>query len=375
MKPLIWVVLCLAVAVAARADESGLLEDSTPLQVAIARQHYALEALTVRPARGSRFPVALILHGAPESDGQLRDLDMSSNRQWARTLASRGWLAVSVARPGYSRSEGSAFLKTGTCQEPATAAYLDHHADDTEAMLRTIAQRADADMSHVLLVGKSVGGAVALDLAARRRLRIAAVINVSGGLSINTDQLTINPACALYQADVVWNFARFGAASRMPTLWLYAENDPWFSPAFVGRLRTAYTAAGGKAELAMLPAFAPNGHSLFEHYTGQEQLLPLIDAFLRRNGLVTWDPAAADRLLAAVKPEERQAALQYLQEAPAQKALAVGDGTSTVAWWGSDPDSVDAAKAAAIRDCEAHAGQSCHIVAVNFELVPPGTSE
>jgi dienelactone hydrolase len=366
MKTLVWLLIWLGVAAAAWADESGITEEHTPLQVEIARQHYALEAFIARPAQGSRFPIALIVHGAAESDCQLRDLDFSPNRQWARSFATRGWLAASVARRGYGKSEGAAFLKVGTCREPAAAAYFDHQAEDVEAALQAISKRADADPSRVLLVGKSVGGALVLDVASRRQNGITAVINVSGGLSAYTPQLAINAHCGLFQSDVVWNFARFGAASHIPTLWLYAENDPWFSPAFVGRLRTAYTAAGGRAELEMLPAFAPDGHRLFNDYDGQMQLLPLIDAFLRRNDLPTWDPAFADRLLAAVQPAQRNAALQYLQEAPAQKALAVGDGDSSVAWWGDDQDSVEKAKAAALRDCAAHAQRSCHIVAVNF---------
>ncbi len=378
MKHIIFILLLVLAGLgcARAADESGLRQDDTPLTVWIDGRSWALEAFTARPAQGDHFPVVLFVHGSARSNGELRDLDLSSDRQWARTMASRGWLAVSVARRGYGKSEGSAFLSIGTCEEPAVAAYLDHHAIDIEAALRAIGERSDADMSRVLLIGKSVGGAVALDVAARGNIPISAVVNVSGGVSAYTKQLAINPDCGLMSADVVWNFARFGAAARdVPTLWLYAENDPWFSPAFVGRLHTAYTAADGQAELAMLPAFAPNGHDLYHDYDGQQQMLPRIDAFLAEHGLPTWDPGFGDRLLSRLKPEQRALGLLYLSRAPAQKALAVADGESTVAWTASDSDSVTRAEDRALARCEANSHRACHLVAVNFGLVGSATAQ
>ncbi|HMB75630.1 MAG TPA: hypothetical protein VKN76_04485, partial [Kiloniellaceae bacterium] len=41
--------------------------------------------------------------------------------------------------------------------------------------------------------------------------------------------------------------AGFGRTARVPTLWLYAENDSYFPPDLSRRMATAYTAAGGKA--------------------------------------------------------------------------------------------------------------------------------
>jgi dienelactone hydrolase len=374
MKMLVLILLWIVTATYANAAEPSLVEDDSPLQVEIDHRDYALESFVARPARGAPFPVVLFVHGSAASDDALRQLDLASDRQWARTLATRGWLAVSVARRGYGRSEGFAFLNIGTCQEPDAADYLDHHAVDIEAALQAISKRPDADMSRVMLIGKSVGGAVALDVASRQRVKIAAVINVSGGVSAYTPKLAINRRCELLSSDVIWNFARFGAASRIPTIWFYAENDPWFSPAFVGRMFTAYTAAGGQARLVMLPAFAPDGHDLYHAYEGQEQMLPKIDAFLSHSGLPTWDDGFAGRLLASLKPEQRQLGLQYLKEAPAQKALAVGDGDSTVAWSASDGESIDAAEALALHNCEADAHGPCHIVAENFHMVDIATT-
>jgi hypothetical protein len=85
--------------------------------------------------------------------------------------------------------------------------------------------------------------------------------------------------------------------------------------------------------------------------------------------LPTWDPDFLTRLLTLLKSGQRDAGLEYVLNAPAHKALAVGDGDSTVAWWGSNPDSVGAAKSVALHHCEDHAHQSCHLIAVNFNLM------
>jgi ABC-type phosphate/phosphonate transport system substrate-binding protein len=40
----------------------------------------------------------------------------------------------------------------------------------------------------------------------------------------------------------------FGKTSRIPTLWIYAENDTYFGPDLAKRMYEAFTAAGGNAE-------------------------------------------------------------------------------------------------------------------------------
>ena len=121
------------------SQASPLREESAPIPVRIDGQTLELDTFLARPDSEGRFPVALILHGAADSDGQVRDMDLGSNRQWARNLASRGWLAVSFARRGYAHSQGDAFLDVGSCAEPAPGRYLDHHtpAPDAQHLMRS----------------------------------------------------------------------------------------------------------------------------------------------------------------------------------------------------------------------------------------------
>ena len=47
---------------------------------------------------------------------------------------------------------------------------------------------------------------------------------------------------------LVGAFATLGKTSRIPTMWIYAQNDKFFGPELVRRMHTAFTAAGGQAQ-------------------------------------------------------------------------------------------------------------------------------
>jgi pimeloyl-ACP methyl ester carboxylesterase len=77
---------------------------------------------------------------------------------------------------------------------------------------------------------------------------------------------------------------KFGRTTKVPTLWLYSENDTFFSPAFVKEMHDAFQKAGGKVKLVMLPPFGKDGHS----FLFNERALPLwieeVDKFLAEIG-------------------------------------------------------------------------------------------
>ena len=54
----------------------------------------------------------------------------------------------------------------------------------------------------------------------------------------------------------------FGTKSRIPMLWIYAENDTYFGPDLANRMHKAFTEAGGKAEFRIFPPFGSDGHFL-----------------------------------------------------------------------------------------------------------------
>jgi len=348
-----------------RLHAQPAVEQPIRLPVQIGGRTYALETLVVRQAGQDRRPVALITHGA--SFGTAGPVTLGWVRQWTHDLAHRGWLAVGVMRRGYGNSDGTIEDDAGTCAKPNVGHYLEGHADDLEAALRAIARRPDADMSRVLAIGHSSGGAATMALAARPSVHLAAAVNVSGGLARRRLRLPSepDPECAPYEADLVRNFGRFGATARMPTLWLYSENDSWFGPALARRLHAAFTAGGGRADLVMLPPFGQDGHAMFFASGGRQLLLPELDRFLRTNGLPTWDAAPFGPLLARLSPADRDSVEQYMRM-PTEKVLTLGPNGGVYWQWGEW--TLEEARAKALAYCRLKVGRVCSVAAENFDL-------
>jgi len=347
---------------------ADVLEEALRLPVAIGGQDYALDVMIVRRVGTDKLPVALITHGA--KPGNPRGATTDWLRGWAHDLAHRGWLAVAVMRRGYGASEGEAAENAGTCASPDVGRYLDAHADDLEAALRSVARRPDADMDRVLAVGDSSGGAAVMALAARKSVPLGAMVNVSGGLAYGHQPFQHDLACAAYESDLVWNFGRFGVSAHMPTLWLYAENDSWFRPGLVSRMQAAFTGSGGRAQLVMLPPFQGDGHTLFSAAGGRWLLLPELDGFLRAQGLPTWDAAPFKPLLTRLSPADRPGMQEYLRQ-PTEKALALGPAGGLYWWEGSD--TLDDARAQALAYCKRKAGAGCTLAAEDFRPLDPPT--
>ncbi len=350
----------------AAAPPADVVEEALRLPVTIGGHSLALDVLTVRRAGTDKLPVALITHGA--NPGNPRGATTDWLRGWAHDFAHRGWLAVAVMRRGYGASDGEVAEHAGNCVSPDVARYLDAHADDLEAALQSIAQRPDADMGRVLAIGDSAGGAAVMALAARKAVPLAAVVNVSGGLAHDHQAFQLNPACATFESDLVWNFARFGATARVPTLWLYAENDSWFRPALVSRMQSAFTGSGGHMQLVMLPPFQADGHTLFFAKGGRRLLLPELDGFLRAHGLPTWDPAPFEPMLSRLSAADRLGVREYLQR-PTEKALALTRNGGT--YWGEGYYKLDDARAQALAFCKERTGADCTLAAENFRPMDP----
>ena len=344
---------------------SDVVEETVRLPVVISDRSYNLEALVVRRPGAEALPVALITHGS--APGNPRDVQIGYLRRWAYDFAHRGWLAVAVMRRGYGHSDGVVAEGSGNCTQPDVRHYLEAHADDLEAALRSVALRRDADMSRVLAIGQSAGGAAVMALAARHTLRLVAAVNVSGGLAHGHRAAPLDDACdAAFQADLVRNFADFGAAARMPTLWVYARNDSLFSPDLVQRMQHAFIDGGGAAELIMEPPFETDGHALFYAQAGMREILPALDGFLRANGLPTWSEAAFAPLLARLPPQGRNAVEDYLK-LPTEKALALGPGGGV--FWLEGGGKLDEVRTAVLDYCRKQSGGTCTLAAENFELM------
>ena len=348
-----------------------LLEESLFLKIPRSKGDYRLEAIVVRPAKAQgRLPVALLTHGKPRSASEMALVRPETLVRQARDLAYRGYLAVGVVRRGYGRSDGTPGVATNAayvkCNTADLQKYFDVEADDLEAALRVVTERPDADGSGSIVIGASVGGGAALALAARKPKGLVAAVNIAGAVRLTNAQGEVicpydTPISAL---------ARFGAASIPPSLWIYSENDSVFAPDIARRAHAAFRAAGGTADLLIVPAIPPDGHHAFELPNGRVHWLAALDAFLRSRKLTTWQPSQVDTVMraAGVPGSNRDLVEKYFSLYTPKILLQGGDRRVT---YTADTRNLASARDAGLASCEKWAKEKCRVLMENFRMTLP----
>ena len=274
--------LIVGIALSPAAAEPFHHEDlRIPMEAAGSR---GLEAMLLRPSGTRRYPLALISHGTPR-EAMRRD-EMSPYRSYRQALefARRGFAALVVMRRGYGDSGGQYAENSGPCERRDYLRSARASASDLRAAVETMRSRTDVSTDGMIAVGVSAGGFASLALAADPPPGLAAIINFAGGRGSRAD----NDVCD--EDALVRAFAAFGKTSRIPTLWIYAQNDKYFGPELARRMHTAFTGAGGRAQFVDFPAHGEDGHALFSR--GIPLWTPIVDGFLRDQNLGARDIAA-----------------------------------------------------------------------------------
>ena len=100
------------------------------------------------------------------------------------------------------------------------------------------------------------------------------MVNLAGGRGGNPAAGNCTPERLVAAAG------RYGATARIPSAWLYSENDRFFGPDLSRAMFDAYVAAGGRGEYVLLPAFGTDGHRIFQVAAGRSLWLPPVEKFL-----------------------------------------------------------------------------------------------
>lgn len=237
-----------------------------------------LEALLVKPIGPGRHPLALVSHGSPRRADERPYLSARGLMAELKEFARRGFVAVSVLRRGYGSSPGGWADSFGLCDHPTYAQAGRHGAEDLRATIAALSRREDVDATKILAVGISAGGFATVALTANPPPGLVAAISFAGGRGSK------GPDDVCHDEVLVDAFRAFGRRSRVPMLWVYAQNDHFFNPALARRLLSAFTGAGGHVEFVEVDAFGKEGHLLFTE-EGRTLWLPVVDAFLARHGL------------------------------------------------------------------------------------------
>jgi dienelactone hydrolase len=259
-------------------EGSGLKPIPLTVRWLFGTQQLHLEGTVYRPDGDGPFPLAVLNHGSPRNAADRRNRTRERYPQQSAWFLARGFAVVIPMRRGYAASEGEWAEGGGPCDRSNWYLAGRESAKDIRAAVEFMQARPFVDRSRVLLVGQSAGGFGVLALAAEGLEGLKGVINFAGGRGSPQAGKNCSPE------NVIYSMGQFGRTTKVPTLWIYTENDSYFSVSMIQEMHAAFRKAGGDAELLLLPPFGKDGHLLFSR--GTHIWSPAVEGFLERLGLV-----------------------------------------------------------------------------------------
>jgi len=326
-----------------------------------------LEALLVWPNDSKPHPVVLISHGSPRDPNDRPKMSAISYLPIAMQFARRGFSVAVVMRRGYGSSGGDYVENYGS--ECATANYLRAalaSSKDLHAVIQYLSTVASFNIHKILAVGVSAGGFATIALTADQPPQgLVAAISFAGGRGSKADNVICN------KNNLIQTFGTLGKTSRIPMLWIYANNDHFFNPTLARQFYNAFSKNGGNAELIIVPDYDDEGHFLFS-INGISRWTPIVDDFLKNQHLVLVNkllPLPDNSNLVAPKIlslNGKQDFEKYVQAAPHKAFALSSDGAYG---WRTGERSVEEAKLQAINYCQKYTQELCKIIAVDDEMI------
>jgi dienelactone hydrolase len=216
-----------------------------------------LAALEITPSPGGRFPLVVISHGSPRRDSDRPGMSPGQYEAVGQWFAERGYAVVIPMRRGYGKSEGPWSESFGSCQTPDYVRGGLGSAQDIEAVVAYMRDQSFIDPDRIVLVGHSAGAWGSIAAASANPPGVVAAIAFAPGRG----SLAPDEVCG---GDALVRAARsFGATTRIPTLWIYSENDHFFAPKLARDIFDAFHAGTqAKAEFIAAPSCGRDGHML-----------------------------------------------------------------------------------------------------------------
>ncbi len=242
-------------------------------------------------------PVLVINHGRagdPASRAALGRARYTDNARW---FAKFGFIVAVPTRIGYGVTGGEDVEYSGPCSSPNYGPGFTAAAVQVLAVLEHLRARPDVAPDRAVVVGQSYGGASSIAVAALMPTGVQAAINFAGGSGGNPQGSPRRP-CQPNRLERT--FGGYGRTARMPTLWLYTENDLYFGPKYPREWFEAFRDTGGTGEFHQFPPHGEDGHTLFTSHPATWQ--PVVEDFLRRQGITRLDPPAAAPAASSAAP-------------------------------------------------------------------------
>jgi dienelactone hydrolase len=242
-----------------------------------------------RPQGPGPFPVVFLLHGRAPNRDERRAMDHPIAAGHAQWWLRQGVAVIAPVRPGYGTTGGPDMEDTtarwhgATCSgEPDFMRPAASIARSTSAVYAWALRQPWVRKDRLLVEGWSMGGLGSISVAALNPPGVRGVINFSGGTAGNP---TDAPGRSCRPDLLAQTYEDLGRRARVPSLWLYAENDRYWGEQAPKTWFEAYRAGGSETRLVVTPAVeGEDGHQLL--MDGAPMWMGPVRDFIRRVGFV-----------------------------------------------------------------------------------------
>jgi dienelactone hydrolase len=244
---------------------------------------HPIKVTVFRESDRSRSPFLILNHGRPAKVADFAKMGRVRFADNAKYFVSLGFVVFVPTRVGYGVTGGEDVEYSGSCGGKNYPPVYQAAAQQSISVIEYARALPYIDADKGIVVGQSFGGATAIALASKNLPSVVAAVNFAGGGGGDPIGRPGNPCRDDYLADL---FGAYGATSRIPTLWLYSENDRYFGKEKPRIWFDRFVAKGGIGEFVQLPALTPplgeDGHISFTRNPNAWR--PAFEDFLRRNG-------------------------------------------------------------------------------------------
>ena len=312
-----------------------------------------------------KHPLAVLTHGTSDDPLVRAHVTPWSQQSQAQWFARRGYFVLVVVRQGYGRSGGKQDSSHGGCGGSRGGSFQEAgeaSAADLAAVMRYAATLPEVDANTIVSVGVSTGGFAQVALSADPPPGVKAAISFAGGRGGDGHEHN----CDL--GAVVGAFGAFGKSAHkhgdLPMLWIYSQNDHWFTPAMAEKFSEAYTKNGATNQFVMAPPDGDDDHHLYGHVAAWSDT---VEAFLKAHNLLplgdTVLPAPQAPNLPmppTLQAKDEETWKRFLQAAPYKALVLDESGKLSIGAAAFDQNLADES---AKDRCKKGGGNSCEIVA------------
>jgi len=240
------------------ADVYQVKTEQIMFSVLIDGKNYRLEAMCYKPLDNkTQHSLIIMTHGRDGTSPDINEYEALGYRNLNRALAEKGYLVMMLVRRGYGNSQGPDSELLNTPEDSAMAA-----AKDIKSAVEFMNISPDIIKDNIIAMGQSCGGWAVLALSTMNIKGLKGVVNISGA-TVFTGTYGNNILSLEYNEKLNKSAEIFGKSSRIPSLWIYAENDKGTSIDWLYKRFNLFQKGGNIGQLVIKAKNNNEGHYIY----------------------------------------------------------------------------------------------------------------